>query len=764
MTREVEMGLEERVRRLEAGVERHARELERLRSRPTLPEEVVFDRPEQAPEVREITLKDAAAVSGLDVPEKAVPERSGETAETGRSSGGVWQDLGLPFEVANLRRWEWWLNKVGIALFLMGVVFLFKFSWDRGWLQVLLTPVVRVGLGIVLGSALAWVGLRVYAARRAFAQVVLGGGIGTYYITGFAAFQMLGVFSYPVAFAFMAAVTLLAFALALRQDGAALAVVGVSGGFATPFLLYQGEGALGGLVLYAGLVLAGAIGMYLYKGWSSLLAVSFGGYWAVLLTGHAGTALDGAPRLADGVALQAGVLLGWLSLWLVPAAREALRSADPARWRVPDPGIPLRGLLGGDVPFRSDATPARLLSLASPPVALWMTAHVWDPGRTTLGLVALSIAAAHGLGWVVFRRVAGGGCVSYAQAIVALVFATLALVFLLEGRTLLLALAVEAAGLRFVAGRLPDRVVGAISHALFAGVGAWTLSDLAVGALENAFYPSPATPFLNMSALVSVAVVALAFASSAAIAASETRRAYRTLGHGAVALLILSELAPFVGGAYALAALALYAAGLHLLSRRRPAWGTTGGAHALAGFVGLWLASRFALHLPFPDGFGRSLLGPWGLWGLADLVAVTAILASSFFVAGRKTVLAYRVAAHVGLLAWLWRELGALPGSADAYVTLAWGICGAAMFVAGLRRDHAHLIKGGVATLFLVVAKLFLWDLAGLEPVWRVLLFLGFGGLFLLLSYHLRNLWNPGDGGENPDTPEHRGEPSGHRL
>ena len=149
------------------------------------------------------------------------------------------------------------MNKVGIALFLMGVVFLFKFSWDRGWLQVLLTPVVRVGIGLLLGSALVWVGLRVYAGRRAFAQVVLGGGIGAYYITGFAAFGMLGVFSYPVAFAFMVAVTLLALALALRQDGAALAVIGVSGGLATPFLLYDGGGSLAGLVLYAGPSLLG---------------------------------------------------------------------------------------------------------------------------------------------------------------------------------------------------------------------------------------------------------------------------------------------------------------------------------------------------------------------------------------------------------------------------------------------------------------------------------------------------------------------------
>ncbi len=119
------------------------------------------------------------------------------------------------------------------------------------------------------------------------------------------------------------------------------------------------------------------------------------------------------------------------------------------------------------------------------------------------------------------------------------------------------------------------------------------------------------------------------------------------------------------------------------------------------------------------------------------------ILASSWTVGPGRAVNAYLVAAHAALLAWFCRELTLLPGPSDAYVTVAWGITGAGMFVATLRRDHAYLIKGGVATLFLVVAKLCLWDLAGLDAVWRVMLFLGFGGLFLVLSYHLRNLWRP---------------------
>jgi len=40
-----------------------------------------------------------------------------------------------------------------------------------------------------------------------------------------------------------------------------------------------------------------------------------------------------------------------------------------------------------------------------------------------------------------------------------------------------------------------------------------------------------------------------------------------------------------------------------------------------------------------------------------------------------------------------------------------------------------------------LVAKMFMVDLAELETIWRVLLFIGFGGAFLALSYYFRALW-----------------------
>jgi uncharacterized membrane protein len=63
------------------------------------------------------------------------------------------------------------------------------------------------------------------------------------------------------------------------------------------------------------------------------------------------------------------------------------------------------------------------------------------------------------------------------------------------------------------------------------------------------------------------------------------------------------------------------------------------------------------------------------------------------------------------------------------------------LLLAGIRFNrNAPLLYAGAGTLVLLVAKLFLIDLVGLEAIWRVLIFLGVGGLFLVLSYYLQNV------------------------
>ena len=85
------------------------------------------------------------------------------------------------------------------------------------------------------------------------------------------------------------------------------------------------------------------------------------------------------------------------------------------------------------------------------------------------------------------------------------------------------------------------------------------------------------------------------------------------------------------------------------------------------------------------------------------------------------------------------RALGAAGRRSIRHYSL--GLYAVVLLVAGLRLDRSALIRVAMATLFLVAGKLFLVDLAEVEALWRVLLFLGFGVLFLSLSYYLQALW-----------------------
>jgi len=170
---------------------------------------------------------------------------------------------------------EYWVSRIGIGLVLVGVAFLFKYAVDRGWL----TPEVRVGFGVALGAVLATIGFRVQREARWYAQLMLGGAAATWYITGFAAYQLLNVVSHATAFGFMVLVTLYAILTGVRQDQPVLTVLGAVGGLGTPFLLYTDAQSIPRLMLYTTLVLSGTSAVYLVKGWRTLLWVTAIGAW-----------------------------------------------------------------------------------------------------------------------------------------------------------------------------------------------------------------------------------------------------------------------------------------------------------------------------------------------------------------------------------------------------------------------------------------------------------------------------------------------------
>jgi len=177
------------------------------------------------------------------------------------------------------------------------------------------------------------------------------------------------------------------------------------------------------------------------------------------------------------------------------------------------------------------------------------------------------------------------------------------------------------------------------------------------------------------------------------------------------------------------------AAALHSLAHRLRAGILKFAGHALFVFVGLWLGLRLLdYYNQGPLLFNREALTDLGVLALAG---VTALKVPGF--AGKKI---YLSVVYVALLFWWNRELDPLK-NANAWVSIAWGVQGTILFVFGLRRNRSTLSRAGFATLAVVALKMVLIDLAHLETLWRILLFLGIGAGFLGLSYLARDLWKP---------------------
>jgi hypothetical protein len=200
--------------------------------------------------------------------------------------------------------------------------------------------------------------------------------------------------------------------------------------------------------------------------------------------------------------------------------------------------------------------------------------------------------------------------------------------------------------------------------------------------------------------------------------------------HALAALLLLNVAGVLIlRGDALLLALALEAAVLTFASRRLSDGLLSVCGHILFGVSALMVTERLSNALvsrSAPD-----------LSAAADLCALALLLAATFAFPDAATRTVYRVGLHLGLLVWLWRVLGSTAG--DAAVTASWGLYAAGLLVAGLVLGGGWrlLVRLGTATLFLIVGKLFLVDLASVGLGTRVLLFLGLGALFLALSYYL---------------------------
>jgi hypothetical protein len=185
-------------------------------------------------------------------------------------------------------------------------------------------------------------------------------------------------------------------------------------------------------------------------------------------------------------------------------------------------------------------------------------------------------------------------------------------------------------------------------------------------------------------------------------------------------------------------------AALHLVARRLEDRVVRTGGHLIFLIVALWMWIRLV------DG-GQESLPIVNVSALSDLVVLALVVPAARALKDRTLQRIYLGLAYAGLLAWIFREFSLLENG-HAFVTAVWSVIGIGLLVHGLRSNQDLLRRAGLGTLALVVAKLFLIDLAELDPLWRVAVFLVIGAGFLAVGYFLPQVWKPIVGQDEPEA------------
>ncbi len=173
---------------------------------------------------------------------------------------------------------------------------------------------------------------------------------------------------------------------------------------------------------------------------------------------------------------------------------------------------------------------------------------------------------------------------------------------------------------------------------------------------------------------------------------------------------------------------------LHLLAFRMKSANIKGFAHLLFGIIALWSAGNLLVRTVDP--FSQLITG----WESLELLWMTALaFGASFVFAAQNEKRTYRVFAHIAILWWL-HEVISPFSNGGAYVSIAWLFYAIILLIVSLRMDYEKVQQTAMSTLLILVIKLFLIDLAELETIWRITLFIFAGTIFLLLSYYFRSL------------------------
>jgi len=172
------------------------------------------------------------------------------------------------------------INKVGIIITIIGAAIGVKYSIDNQ----LLSPLVRICLGYLLGAALLGFGIKLKRKYLNYSAVLVSGSIAILYFITFAGYSFYALIPQMVAFLMMLLFTGFSVFVSIYYNRQVIAHIGLVGAYAIPFLLSENSGNTLFLFIYMAIINIGILCIAYKKYWKPLYFSSFALTWIIFFS------------------------------------------------------------------------------------------------------------------------------------------------------------------------------------------------------------------------------------------------------------------------------------------------------------------------------------------------------------------------------------------------------------------------------------------------------------------------------------------------
>ena len=171
------------------------------------------------------------------------------------------------------------ISKIGILFTIIGVAIGAKYSIENN----LINPQTRIILGYLSGIILLGFGIKLKEKYEAYSAVLVSGAMAIMYFITFAGYSFYNLFPQLFAFGLMVVFTAFTVFAAIKYNRQVIALIGLVGAYAVPFLLSNGSGDMMALFSYMAIINVGILFIAFKKYWKPVYYAAFILTWMIYL-------------------------------------------------------------------------------------------------------------------------------------------------------------------------------------------------------------------------------------------------------------------------------------------------------------------------------------------------------------------------------------------------------------------------------------------------------------------------------------------------